>query len=72
MKIVNELVLIDYTNWRFERRKRCIYPLSIRFGTSKWHPQPQWLLTATDMDDGGKQKEFAMSGIHSWENRSDA
>jgi hypothetical protein len=57
--------IIDYTNWRGERSKRRIVPVSIRFGKTDWHPEHQWLLLAWDM---AKQepREFAMKDIHSW------
>jgi hypothetical protein len=46
------VVVIDYTNWRHERRKRTIKPVSIRFGATVWHKEPQWLLAATDVETG--------------------
>lgn len=60
------MVEIDYTNWRGERRVRCIKPLgAMRYGTTSWHPQPQWLLSALDVEDG-VEKDFACSHIHAW------
>lgn len=64
--MASELVRIDYTNWRGERRWRVIYPGALRFGSTEWHPNVQWLLSATDMEDG-KVKDFAMASIHRWE-----
>jgi len=61
-----DLVQIDYTNWRGERRKRLIRPESITFKATDYHPTPQWILRAQD-GDGGITKDFAMSEIHSWE-----
>lgn len=60
-----EIVTIDYTNWRGERRTRKIIPLCIKFEANKWHRIPQWLLLAIDMETTG-EKTFALSGIHSW------
>ena len=58
-------LLIDYTNWRGERRVRRIRPNAIRFAASPpWHPDKTWLLTAQDMDTG-EQRDFAMVCIHS-------
>ena len=59
------VVMIDYTNWRNERRVRSIKPIEIIWGCSEWHPVNQYLLRAKDMEDG-KVKDFTMSGIHAW------
>lgn len=61
------MVVIDYTNWRGKRSLRKIEPLDLYRGANEWHPEPQWLLNAIDLNDAGKIKSFAMSGIHSWE-----
>jgi len=63
---MREKVTIDYTNWKGERRVREIIPTGgLRFSTTGWHSSPQWLLAATDVEDG-VVKEFAMKHIHSW------
>ena len=61
-------VIIDYTNWRGERRERKIVPQCIAFESTKYHPGQQWLLVATDLEKG-ERRTFAMDSIHSW--RSD-
>ena len=61
----NKMVEIDYTNWRAERRTRVVNPYEIRFENNEWHPDTQWLLYATDVQDG-KMKTFALSHIHGW------
>lgn len=60
-------VIIDYTNWRGERRERKVVPKYIAFGSSKHHPGQQWLLVAEDIEKG-ERRTFAMDGIHSWRN----
>lgn len=63
----SESVIIDYTNWRGERRKRLIRPVNIIFGSNEWHTEPQWLLHAVDLEASEKAlKLFALSGIHEW------
>jgi len=57
-------VIIDYTNWRGVRAERTVEPLRWEFMKTAWHPEIQWIMTAVDED--GKVKGFAMSGIHSW------
>ena len=69
--MTREIVEIDYTNWRGERRKRLVIPLSWTFAANEWHKTPQWLMRAIDMDTTG-EKTFAMSGIHSWKPSPDA
>lgn len=56
---------IDYTNWRGERAIRRIIPIDLHFDANQWHPEPQWLLLAYDVEKDA-DREFAMSGIHSW------
>lgn len=58
-------VVIDYTNHRGERAERRIRPLEVKFKTTEWHPEPQWLLRAFDIDKQ-ELREFAMKDIHSW------
>lgn len=66
-----DLVEIDYTNWRGERRKRIVRPIEIKFQSTQWHPESQWILRAIDINDtlGDSVKGFAMKDIHSWEAR---
>ena len=60
-------VIIDYTNWRGERRTRAIFPITIEFGSTEWHPEKQWLLSALDLEDEHlTEKKFALKDIHSW------
>jgi predicted DNA-binding transcriptional regulator YafY len=62
----NKRVVIDYTNWRGERRTRTIIPTGLMmFEANEWHPTPQWLFGAHDPEDG-KFKLYAMSGVHFW------
>jgi len=60
--------VIDYTNWRGERRQRRIKPIQFYFGEVSWHPGPQWLVDAVDLDRTGddRVRTFALSGIHGW------
>jgi predicted DNA-binding transcriptional regulator YafY len=58
-------VTIDYTNWQGERATRRILPSHIYWGSNQWHPQPQWLMSAYDLDKHC-ERTFALSSIHSW------
>ena len=60
-----QLVTIDYTNYRGERGTRRIGPGRIHFAAANWHPEPQWLLDAFDLDREA-ERSFAMKDIHAW------
>lgn len=66
---MNCKVNIDYTNYRGERGKRVIVPHNIWHGTTDYHPVPQWLMTAWDIEKKAL-RVFAMCDIHSWVNDS--
>ncbi|WP_197434739.1 hypothetical protein [Agrobacterium vitis] len=59
MAPAHEPVTLTYTNYRGETSERTILPKHIWFGSTEWHPEPQWLLTAFDL---GKQdvRDFAL------------
>lgn len=48
-----------YRNYKGEEGYRRVKPISIRYGTSDWHKEPQWLLLADDLENN-KRREFAM------------
>jgi predicted DNA-binding transcriptional regulator YafY len=58
-------VVIDYTNWRGERAHRRIIPLGVSFTSNEWHPTPQWLLLAIDVEKDA-ERTFAMCSIHAF------
>lgn len=58
-------VVIDYTNWKGNRRERVITPVRVFFGSNGYHPAAQWLLEAFDWADS-THKTFAMKDIHKW------
>lgn len=61
-------VLIDYTNWRGQRSWRRVRPVSLRFDSNQWHPEPQWLILAVDLESGGddEMRYFAAKNVHGW------
>ena len=61
---VGRTVDIDYTNWRGETSKRTIKPKYIWFGATEWHPEPQWLLTAFDLEKDA-ERDFALKDFGS-------
>jgi predicted DNA-binding transcriptional regulator YafY len=56
---------IAYMNWKGVIRERIIVPIKMWYGKTDWHPVPQYLLEALDVEDG-KVKDFAMAGFDHW------
>jgi predicted DNA-binding transcriptional regulator YafY len=57
-------VTIGYTNHRGEHSMRRILPIKIWFGATHWHPQPQWLLKAIDIEKDN-YRDFALRDVDS-------
>lgn len=56
---MSRVIPVQYTNYRGETRIRHVVPQSIRWGATKWHPQPQWLIRCVDQDKGA-DRELAL------------
>lgn len=52
-------IVFWYRNYKGDEGYRRVEPISIRFGTSEWHKEPQWLMLADDTENN-KRREFAM------------
>ena len=52
-------VVLTYTNWRGETAQRTITPISLWYGSTDWHPEPQWLLRGWDHAKGA-DRDFAL------------
>jgi predicted DNA-binding transcriptional regulator YafY len=65
MTDAEQVVEIDYTNWRGERSKRRIVPMGLSWENNEWHPETQWMLDAIDVDKK-VSRTFALASIHSW------
>jgi predicted DNA-binding transcriptional regulator YafY len=57
-----KLISIDYCNYRGERSVREVIPARIWFGSTAWHPEPQWLLEAYDVEKDAS-RSFAIRDI---------
>jgi predicted DNA-binding transcriptional regulator YafY len=44
------VVSFDYTNYRGEKSRRNVSPITLRFGVSDYHDEPQFLMIAYDRD----------------------
>lgn len=62
----SKVVLIDYTNYRGERSKIRVRPERIYFGSTEFHPEPQWIMQALNVDRH-MTRHYAVKDIHSWE-----
>jgi hypothetical protein len=52
----------SYKNHRGEVATRVVTPILVRFGSTEWHPELQWLLQAFDHEKQA-EREFAMKDI---------
>lgn len=64
---MSDHVTIEYTNYRGERGRREIIPIqtTLRFSSTEFHPEQQWLMDAFDVKKEA-YRTFAMKDIHSW------
>lgn len=53
---------VVYTNWRGERRARTIRPVSIFFGSNRFHATVQWMMIAWDVEKG-QVRTFALKDM---------
>jgi predicted DNA-binding transcriptional regulator YafY len=56
-------VQLDYTNWKGERRWRRVLPQSLWYGTTSYHPTPQWFIRAVDLEKNAV-RDFAVKDLH--------
>ncbi|MCW1412184.1 hypothetical protein OLZ32_27935 [Rhizobium sp. 1AS11] len=52
-----------YRNWRGEIATREVQPIRLTYGATEWHPEPQWLLIAWDIEKGA-ERSFAVADIN--------
>lgn len=58
-------VKIIYRNWKGITSERNILPERIWWGSTEWHPEPQWMMRALDLDKS-EIRNFAMQDVLSW------
>jgi predicted DNA-binding transcriptional regulator YafY len=61
----NQVIRIVYTNYKGDTRVRQLQPIRIHFSSTKWHPKPQWLLDALDLERN-EERSFAIRDIKAW------
>lgn len=64
-----QLVLFEYTNHRGETRQRVVRPGQTWFGSTKYHPERQWILSAYDFEKNA-YRDFAMKDIKDWKSHN--
>ncbi len=65
IEAASQHVRVTYTNWRGETAERVLLPRRLWFGSTTWHPEPQWLLDALDVERN-VERTFALAGISRW------
>jgi hypothetical protein len=64
-------VRIRYTNHRGETAVREVRPQRVWFGATEWHPEPQWLLDAVDVERG-VERSFALRDVAAFDVQPEA
>ena len=59
---MNQPITFWYKNYRGETGCRQAVPISLRFGSSEWHREAQWLLVGFDTEKQA-EREFAVKDI---------
>jgi predicted DNA-binding transcriptional regulator YafY len=65
IKLELQPVVILYKNYKGRTTYRNILPIELWYGTTKYHREPGWLLTANDLDEA-ELRDFSMEGILEW------
>lgn len=60
---MSKIIKVEYKNWRGETRERLIQPIKIWYGSTFYHQDEQWLMTAYDCEDWSKEKDFALKDM---------
>ena len=55
-------LVFQYLNWRGEFATRRVHPKRVWYGSTEWHPEPQWFLEATDLEKG-EVRDFAFNDM---------
>lgn len=61
----DEIVEVDYTNWRGETTRSKVIPEHIFFGSAQWDLEDQWFLNVYDLE-WDAYRDIAMKDIISW------
>lgn len=59
--------IVEYTNYRGETARRVIIPIRFWWGSTEWHPQEQWMLSAWDVEKNAR-RDFAWQDMRPVQN----
>lgn len=57
--VADRMLCMTYKNWRGDVGDRHVTPIKIIFGSTEWHPEPQWLMIAWGHDKAA-ERAFAV------------
>jgi predicted DNA-binding transcriptional regulator YafY len=57
--VPGQVVRFRYRNWKGVVSERTARVTTLVYGTTEWHPQPQWLMQAFDMEKKS-ERTFAL------------
>lgn len=58
------MIEFEYKNWEGKVSTRRVEPYRLWLGSTQWHPNPQMLLKALDLDKN-EERDFAINDISS-------
>lgn len=56
------IITFRYRNHKGEQAVRMVRPIRLWFGSTAWHPDPQWMMEAFDLEKM-ETRDFALTGI---------
>lgn len=60
--IFGQQTSFEYVNYKGTKSTRNVIPMSLRFGSTEYHTENQWLLVVYDIDKQS-EREFALKDI---------
>jgi predicted DNA-binding transcriptional regulator YafY len=58
----DQIVTVRYRNYRGETSLRRVLPRGVWYGSTDWHPEPQWVMDVLDVDRD-VERSFALRDI---------
>jgi hypothetical protein len=60
--LANDIIQFDYINWKGILGHRIVETICIYYGSTKFHPEPQWLMEGVDLIKN-EHRIFAMKDM---------
>ena len=64
--VAGQVIKFRYRNWKGSVSERTARVANLVYGTTEWHPQPQWLVQGFDMEKGA-ERLFALQDMAPFE-----